>query len=600
MAIDRGVSARRTDAVLLAGLLLVVAQTVVRAVVVVPSYYSQDDFHHRYLARELGLSAEYLVRDHNGHLEIGLNLVVWLIGRDAGLSFLPAALSLLILQLVASLLLLAVLRQVAGPSPWLLVPFAGYLFTPLALPVATWWAAGLEALPLQIALLAAVQGLLRALRGGSRWWTVAAVAGHALGLLFYEKALLVLPTLVAVLLLVEWADEPLGRRLRLLVRSRPLLPHLLLTAAYVPLYLSVVDSTASLDVDPGRALSAAGETVSRLLLPGVLGGPWTGGAENTVFPDVGPVRALLAGLVVLAVVGVSVRLRGARAVQAWVLVCGYVAVDLALVQLGRADFLDLVVRDPRYLTDALPVIAIGTCAAFARPPAERRTTPDASAPRAPVGSAARSAAGPLAAVAALVASSLFSTALLAEDVQHRDSRAYVEAVLAGIDGDPAVSVLNTELPFGINLFAEPADVRGLLRTLGEEREFDRPGTELRMFDGEGRLWPVLLLAPRLQVSGPVPGCGWPMDEGWQPLGDLPAGPELAVLQVDYRSGEEGTLHVSVGGDRQQLELPPGSRRASFVVTGREGPVQARVTGAAPGAVCVEGATVGAPWPDGAA
>ncbi|MGY1773098.1 hypothetical protein [Blastococcus sp. SYSU D00813] len=595
MAIDRKGTARRPDPVLLAGALLVVAQTVVRALVVVPSYYSQDDFHHMFLARELGLSAEYLVRDHNGHLEIGLNLVVWLLGRDAGLSFLPAALCLLTLQLVASCLLLAVLRQVAGRSPWLLVPLAGYLFTPLALPVATWWAAGLEALPLHIALLTALLGLLRALRGGSRWWTAVAVAGHALGLLFYEKALLVLPALLAFLLLVEWAGEPPGARLRLLVGSRALLlPHVLLTAAYVPLYLSVVDSTASLDVDPGRALSAAGETVSRLLLPGVLGGPWTGGAENTVFPDVGSRRALLAALVVLAVVGVSVWLRGRRAVQAWVLVCGYVAVDLALVQVGRADFLEHVVRDPRYLTDALPVVAIGTCAAFARPPAGPGAQPRATAAR----SAARSAAGPLAAVAALVASCLFSTAALAEDVQHRDSRDYVEGVVAAIDGDPAASVLNTDLPFGINLFPEPADVRELLQTLGVEREFDRPGTDVRMFDGEGRLWPVQLLAPRLQATGPVAGCGWRLGQGWQRVGELAGGdPDLAVLQVAYLSGAEATLHLSVGGDQQQLELPPGLGRASFVVTGQQGPVEVRGTGVAPGTVCVDGVAVGTPWPD---
>lgn len=596
MAIDRGLRVRRPGTVLLAGVLLVAAQTVVRALVVVPSYFSQDDFHHLRLAQELGLSREFLVRDHNGHLEIGLNLVFWLVGRDIGTSFLPAALCLLALQLVASGLLLAVLRTLFGRSPWVLVPLAGYLFTPLALPVATWWAAGLEALPLQIGLLTAVLGAARVLRGGGWGWGAVSVGGQALGLLFYEKALLVLPALLAVVLLVEAAGEPVGRRLRLLARHRWLfLPHVLLWVAYLPLYLGVVDSTASLDVDPGRALSAAGETVSRLLLPGVLGGPWTGGAENTVFPDVGRRAALLAGLAVLAVVAASLRLRGLRALQAWVLVCGYVAVDLALVQAGRSDFLEHVVRDPRYLTDALPVIAIGTCAAFSRPPADRGG-PD-TGPR-PV--PARSAAGALAAVAALVASCLFSTAALAEDVQHRDSRDYVRDVLAAIDGNPGVSVLNTRLPFGINLFLEPADVRELLQTLGEDRVFDRPGTDVRMFDGEGRLWPVRLLEPRLQASGPVPGCGWRLDEAWQRLGELPeAGPDLALLRVAYLSGGEATLHLSVGGEQQQLELPPGLGQAGFVVTGQGGPVEVRMTGTAPGTVCVDGAVAGTPWPDDA-
>lgn len=592
MVIQRRVRARRPDPVLLAGALLVAAQTAVRALVVVPSYYSQDDFHHLHLARELGLSRDYLVRDHNGHLEIGLNLVVWLVGREAGVSFLPAALCLLILQVAASCLLLAVLRTMFGRSPWLLVPFAGYLFTPLALPVATWWAAGLEALPLQVGLLAAVLGVVRVLRGGSRGWLGVSVGGHALGLLFYEKAVLVLPALLAVVLLVEWSDEPVGRRLPLLVRHRWLfLPHVLLSVAYLPLYLSVVDSPPAPAVEADRALAAVGETVSRLLLPGVLGGPWTGGAENTVFPRVGTGPALLSALVVLAVVAASVRLRGRRAAQAWLLVCGYVAVDLALVQIGRAEFLEQVARDPRYVTDALPVIAIGTCAAFSRPPAQRGA--GEVRPR-----RVRSAAGALVAVAALVASAVSSTAALAEEVQHRDSRAYVHDVLAAVDGNPDVSVLATGLPFRVNLFPEPADVRELLLALGEEREFDRPGTDVRMFDGEARLWPVRLIDPRLQASGPVAGCGWRLDAGWQRLGEPSgSGPDPQLLQVDYLTGGEATLHVSVGGHRQQLVLAPGAGRASFVVPGGEGPVEVRATGAAPGTVCVDGATVGTPWPD---
>ena len=57
---------------------------------------------------------------------------------------------------------------------------------------------------------------------------------------------------------------------------------------------------------------------------------------------------------------------------------GYVAADLALVQLGRTEYLYLVARDPRYVTDALVVVAIGVSAAFSgprssdRPPAASR------------------------------------------------------------------------------------------------------------------------------------------------------------------------------------------------------------------------------------
>ena len=358
-----GSAGRRWDPLLVVGGLLVLLQTGVRAVIVLGSFYWQDDFFHLDLARRLGLSREFVVRDHNGHLEMGVNVVYWLLGRYASLSFLPAALCLLTLQLIASCLLLAVLRQLFGRSPWVLVPFAGYLFTPLAL--TTWWAAGLE-VPLQIAMFTALMG--RSGRYGGvlfvLWgWAALSAAGTAPGLFFYEKAVLVLPAVVAVLLLVEWAGEPLGRRLRLLGRAgRYLVPQVLLIAAYVPLYLSVVDPTARVPAPAGApevgALTALARTVFRMLLPGLFGGPWTAeGAENTVAPDAGNGQVVLFAGLALVVIVASVWLRGARALQGWLLIAGYLAVDLALVQIGRAEYLYLAARDPRYVTDALPIVA---------------------------------------------------------------------------------------------------------------------------------------------------------------------------------------------------------------------------------------------------
>ena len=105
----------------------------------------------------------------------------------------PAVVVLVGLQAIASLLLLALLRLLFGRSPWVLVPFAAYLFTPLGLATATWLAAGLQAFPLQIALLGATIGLVRYLDTGRVRWAVVWVAAHALGLLFWQKAGLVLP-----------------------------------------------------------------------------------------------------------------------------------------------------------------------------------------------------------------------------------------------------------------------------------------------------------------------------------------------------------------------------------------------------------------------
>ncbi|MGY1730942.1 hypothetical protein ACI798_05425 [Geodermatophilus sp. SYSU D01045] len=583
----------RLEPTLLAGVALVVLQTVVRALVVLPSYYWQDDFHHLDLARRLGLSQAFLVRDYSGHLEIGQYVLYWLVGRDLGTSFLPAALVLLLLQLVASGLLLAVLRLLFGRSPWVLVAFAGYLFTPLGLPVATWWAAGMQALPLQVAMLLALLGAVHSVRGGRRRWAVVSVAGTVLGLLMWEKAVLVVPTVLAVLVLVEGAGRPVADRVRLLLRHRRLLlAHLVALAGYTVLYLSVVDSAAVVGGGSADTLTGAGETVLRTLLPGLFGGPWTdSGAENTVYPRVGDAIVVLVVLLAAAVVALSGWLRGRRALQGWLLAAGYVAVDVGLLLVGRADYLGLVARDPRYVTDALPVVAIGVCAAFTGPLVQRRL------PRWWPGTTGAAPAGsPLAAVAVLVSSCLLSTSLLADGLQHRYSRDWVLGVVRALEEEPGVSVVPTPLPTNVSV---STDLEGLLRAVGHEQELGRPGTDVRVVDGLARLRPVTVVAPTLQATGPVPDCGWRVEGGWQRLGTVAqAGPGTQVLRLGYLTGQPATLHVLVGGVEQALVLPPGVGHATFVVTGLQGPVTARVSDVATGGICVSDVVAGAPWPAG--
>lgn len=588
-----GVPVGRPDVLLVGGALLIALQTVVRTLVVLPSWYWQDDFVHLDLARRLGLTADYLIRDHNRHLEIGANAVYWLVGRPAGSSFLLPALTLVAMQLVTSCLMLAVLRQLFGRSPWLLVPLAAYLFTPLGLVTATWWAAGLEAMPLQIAMLTALYGLVRAVRERSWGWAVLSVGGTALGLLFWEKAVVIPPTLVAVLLLVEWGDEPVRRRLRMLAAQwRYLVPQVLLVVAYLPLYLAVIDLSPGPgldrgDVDPGTPLTAAFEAISRMLVPGMFGGPWTDqGAANTLYPDGGVAATVLFAGLLVVVVGASVWLRGPRALQGWLLAAAYVAVDLALVQVGRNQYLYLVARDPRYVTDALVVVTIGVCAAFSGPRVREVRLPFRATLLAPV----------LAAL--LVVSGLVTTAALAPGLQHRSTKRFVEDVLQAMAGEPGASVISARPPGFVSVAPEPL-LGALLASVGYERPFDRPGTDLRMFDAKATLRPVTLLEPRLQATGPVPGCGWQLDRTWQQVGELSSPSEdIEVLRIEYRATGPVVLEVAVGDDRQHLDLPPGAGSASFVVTGQQGLVQVRATGAEPATTCVDSAVAGVPWPLG--
>ena len=244
--------------VLLAGLLLVLGQAVLRVKVGAGSYFWQDDFLHLDLSRRLGLSRDYLVRDYSGHVEPAQYLVIWAVGQLGQGSFVPAVVVLVGLQALASTLLLVLLQLLFGRSPWLLVPFAAYLFTPLGLATATWLAAGLQAYPLQIAMLTSLIGLVRLEQTGRRRWWAVSLAGHLLGLVFWEKAALVLPALLAVELLVLSAGLSLRERGRRMWRRRAFwLSQVLVVVGYAGAYLAVTASgTFGAPLDQGRVVDA--------------------------------------------------------------------------------------------------------------------------------------------------------------------------------------------------------------------------------------------------------------------------------------------------------------------------------------------------------
>ena len=125
----------------------------VRAVLAFRGYFYWDDL---ILTGRAGtqniLSPSYLFDDHDGHVMPGAFLVAGVITRVAPLNWIGPALSLVVLQLVASLALLRALYVILGWRPVLLIPLTFALFTPLGIPGYAWWTAALNSLPMLAAL----------------------------------------------------------------------------------------------------------------------------------------------------------------------------------------------------------------------------------------------------------------------------------------------------------------------------------------------------------------------------------------------------------------------------------------------------------------
>src|SRR3954471_12023595 len=168
---------------------LVVLQLVIRGVLAFGGYFYWDDL---ILVGRAGtqplLSPGYLFDDHDGHVMPGAFLVAGVITHLAPLNWIGPAISLVVLQLLASLALLRALHVILGWRPVLLIPLTFALFTPLGIPGFAWWAAALNSLPMLAAMAWVCADAILLVRTGNQRYAATGVLVFVGGLLFFEKA----------------------------------------------------------------------------------------------------------------------------------------------------------------------------------------------------------------------------------------------------------------------------------------------------------------------------------------------------------------------------------------------------------------------------
>src|SRR3954451_11170947 len=225
----------RTAAVLIA------VQLVVRAVLAFRGYFYWDDLILTGRAGTQGLlSPAYLFDDHDGHVMPAAFLVAGGITRIAPLNWIGAAISLVVMQLVASLALLRALHVVLGWRPVLLLPLTFALFTPLSVPAFAWWAAALNSLPMLAALAWVCADAVLLVRTGNQRYAVTGVVVYFGGLLFFEKAAVI--PFVAFTIAALHAHVTSGTVGAVWRRGGRLWASaLVVTAAWIAVYLIVVD-----------------------------------------------------------------------------------------------------------------------------------------------------------------------------------------------------------------------------------------------------------------------------------------------------------------------------------------------------------------------
>lgn len=414
----------------LVAIVLIVAQLVVRGWLAATGGFYWDDL--VLIGRASSqpiLSWDYLGAEHDGHFMPAAFLVAGIATVIAPVEWIVPAISLIVLQALASLAVWRMIRTIVsaptgtastgttrsdttrsdtaptgtasgrGAAAALggLAALAFYLFTPMTMTAFAWWAAALNTLPMQAAMAWIVADAVLLCRGdrsdrARRWIVIRSALVFVVALTFFEKSLFILPVAIVAAALVtrfvpgrerrrdEDGPVPHSPLTVAFVRARPLWTVLsVIFVAWLLIYLTVADPAAG-NHSITQTLRLIWRSIDSALIPSFVGGPWSW--ERWIpSPPAGipPLWMVVAGwLVLVALVWWSVRHRVGAAT---VIVCTalYVVVAQIPVMWHRSSpntALELA-QTMRYLPDSALVITIAI-ALIAASPTRVRRVPDSN------------------------------------------------------------------------------------------------------------------------------------------------------------------------------------------------------------------------------
>ncbi|MBI3212805.1 MAG: hypothetical protein HYZ38_03220 [Mycobacterium sp.] len=584
----------RRDRIAVIATILVVVSLGVRAVVAFGGYFYWDDL---ILVGRAGtnplLSPAFLFDDHDGHVMPGGFLVGGLITRLAPLVWFWPAVSLLIMQLLATLALLRALHVILGWRPVLLVPLTFALFTPLGIPGFAWWAAALNSLPMLAAMAWVCADAILLVRNGNQRYAVTGALVFFGGLLFFEKAAVIPFVAFAVTALLvyvagedRWLATVWHRGRRLWVGAA------LLTIGWIGVYLVVVDQQRW-SRDLPMTWDLLRRSVTHGIVPGLAGGPWQWQRWAPASPWATPtITVMVAGWLVLAVVIAVSLIRKQRLGAVWLVAVGYALacqVPIYLMRSSKFTALELA-QTLRYLPDLVVVLALLCAVGFTARNRPGSTWLDTS----PARTLTVVVAG-----AAFVASSLYSTTTFLTSWRDNPTKSYLvntEASLARAHADSSAPLLDQEVdPLILQRVAFPENLLSHMFALIRDRpEFDSATTDLRMIDMSGRLLPAQVTWVRFIKPGPTPNCGYLAETGApvrMPL-DGPLLPADWTAEINYLANSEGSMMLALDeGAETKVAVHPGLNKFFVRLSGAGESITVRANTAAL-SVCLAAGPVG--------
>ncbi|GAA4805693.1 hypothetical protein ACFQ0K_00735 [Nocardioides caeni] len=582
-----------------AALGVIVTMLISRWILLAGSWFNQDDFYLSGRAYAADLTPGFLVRDTAGHVNPLQQLSYWLVAHHAPYDWGLVAALILAIQVATVVVLWLLLTRLLGERWSRVLLLALFAWAPITLATTLWWSAAMGLWPHLLCSFGAVLLLVRWQQGDARAWraTLAILGLTAIGLLWHERAVLIVPLLLGVAVaLADGDDGDEGatglaagwrRLVAALVRFRWLWvgQALLLTGFLVAHGLLT-------DVEGGQStlrqkVEVTGSFLGRNVVPGFFGGPWTGRIEGGA---VVPSTWVVVVSVTLAVaVAALLLLRGGPA-RRWGLavLVGYVAADLALLLSGRAGFGSIIGLDPRYSSDTIhaAVLCVALCLRGAPPRLGL-----------PAGSPRRGRAALVGGMTALAVACWSGSALLVPAFQNKEDRAFVANLRAAMAADPTQVLLDRLAPADVvlPLVGDDSRLSRILAPLPESLRFDETSSRLRQVLDDGTLLPVDLTGFVAAEPGPDGDCGHRVDTGAVDIAFLLPLEGQVLLRVSYFTSAESVVVVSSGEWSTRFLARRGPQQVWLVLPDLPGPVEdVRLEGSGPDAVCVTALDAGLP------
>jgi hypothetical protein len=570
-----------------------------RAWVVGGGYFYWDDYIFQGRAARLPLDADYLLHGHDGHLMPGAFALQWVLTRLWPMDYVPLAIALILGQLLLVILFARLATSLWGDRWLVLVPVTVVAVTPLTLPTNTWWAAALNGIPMQLALVVGLSAGLRWSRTGRSRSLCLGVIVWLVLLSFSEKVLVVPWAVLAAAPLVRPDLSARQAWRHVMGRNRGvLLVCAVVTVGYVAAYVAVVGKAPSSDASAAQVSDLLARGFVTTVAPAMVGGPlnWSGIGFGSAVGQPPAWLVIVAGeLVGGLVIWSAATSRTAR--RAWVWAGAYVLGDLLLLATGRVNtFVDpVIVQGLRYTADAAVPLALAVgCALAAIAPGSRRLMARAAGPGRDVGPWPR--AGVLALVFVVSLLSVLSTLHYREIWVANPSREYVanasHDLAAAADGP---SVVDQPVPVSVlyGLAFPYNQVSWVLSPVSPRPEFGDPTSLLRIFDESGHLRPALVQGPAA-VPGPVPGCGWKIEGSQDIILQTEIVPFVHTVRVGYIATGDGTATLALGSAPARA-VPIHRGLNEVVVTLEGGGDQLLVRDLTPGVtICTDDVRVGVP------